>query len=78
MQYGRLEIAHEVCSTTGMLKAVEKYPEAKIFIIATSSAHAIFIRFFSAFNMVEELNRCWMTYSISEPSCGLINYIICR
>jgi quinolinate synthase len=30
-----VEIAHEVCSTTGMLKAVEKYPEAKTFIIAT-------------------------------------------
>jgi len=28
-------IAHEVCSTTGMLKAVEKYPEARSFIIAT-------------------------------------------
>lgn len=30
-----VEIAHEVCSTTGMLKAVEKYPETKTFIIAT-------------------------------------------
>jgi quinolinate synthase len=32
-----VEAAHEVCSTTGMLKAVEKYPHAKIFIIATES-----------------------------------------
>ncbi len=32
-----VEIAHEVCSTTGMLSAVEKYPEAKTFIIATES-----------------------------------------
>ena len=32
-----VEIAHEVCSTTGMLKAVEKYPEAKSFIIATEN-----------------------------------------
>lgn len=30
-----VEMAHEVCSTTGMLKAVEKYPEARTFIIAT-------------------------------------------
>ena len=30
-----VEIAHEVCSTAGMLKVVEKYPEAKTFIIAT-------------------------------------------
>ena len=28
-------LAHEVCSTTGMLKAVEKYPDAGTFIIAT-------------------------------------------
>ena len=32
-----VEAAHEVCSTTGMLKAVEKYPHAKTFIIATES-----------------------------------------
>ena len=30
-----LEIADEVCSTTGMLSAVEKHPEAKTFIVAT-------------------------------------------
>jgi len=30
-----IAIAHEICSTTGMLKAVEKYPEAQTFIIAT-------------------------------------------
>jgi quinolinate synthase len=30
-----VEMAHEVCSTTGMLKAVGKYPEAQTFIIAT-------------------------------------------
>jgi quinolinate synthase len=30
-----IAIAHEVCSTTGMLKAVEKYPETGTFIIAT-------------------------------------------
>ncbi len=29
--------AHEVCSTTGMLDAVGRYPEAKTFIIATES-----------------------------------------
>ena len=28
-------IAHEVCSTTGMIKAVEKYPDTRTFIIAT-------------------------------------------
>lgn len=32
-----VEIAHEVCSTTGMLKAVEKYPTATSFIIATEN-----------------------------------------
>ncbi len=32
-----VEIAHEVCSTTGMLKAVERYPEAKSFIVATEN-----------------------------------------
>ena len=32
-----VEIAHEVCSTTGMIKAVEKYPDAKSFIIATEN-----------------------------------------
>ena len=30
-----VELAHEVCSTTGMLKAIEKYPAARTFIIAT-------------------------------------------
>jgi quinolinate synthase len=30
-----VEVAHEVCSTTGMLAAIEKYPEASTFIIAT-------------------------------------------
>ena len=30
-----VEAAHEVCSTTGMLKAVGKYPQARTFIIAT-------------------------------------------
>ena len=32
-----VESADEVCSTTGMLKVVEKYPDAKTFIIATES-----------------------------------------
>ena len=32
-----VEAAHEVCSTTGMLKAIEKYPQAKTFIIATEN-----------------------------------------
>jgi len=30
-----VELAHEVCSTTGMIKAVAKYPQARTFIIAT-------------------------------------------
>ena len=30
-----VDLAHEVCSTTGMLKAVERYPEARTFLIAT-------------------------------------------
>lgn len=30
-----LELAHEICSTTGMLRAVERHPSAKTFIIAT-------------------------------------------
>ena len=30
-----VELADEVCSTTGMIKAVTKYPEAKLFMIAT-------------------------------------------
>lgn len=32
-----VEVAHEVCSTTGMLNAVAKYPQAKTFIVATES-----------------------------------------
>lgn len=32
-----VEMADEVCSTTGMLGAVEKYPDAKTFIIATEN-----------------------------------------
>ena len=42
-----VEIAHEVCSTTGMLKAVEKYPQAKSFIIATENGmlHQLRLRF---------------------------------
>ena len=32
-----VESAHEVCSTTGMLAAVGRYPEAQTFIIATES-----------------------------------------
>jgi quinolinate synthase len=32
-----VEVADEVCSTTGMLSAVEKYPEVKTFIIATEN-----------------------------------------
>ena len=42
-----VEIAHEVCSTTGMLKAVEKYPDAKSFIIATENGmlHQLKARF---------------------------------
>jgi quinolinate synthase len=30
-----VELADEVCSTTGMIKAVDKHPEAKLFMIAT-------------------------------------------
>jgi quinolinate synthase len=33
-----IEMADEVCSTTGMLAAVERYPEAKTFIVATEWA----------------------------------------
>lgn len=33
-----VDAAHEVCSTTGMLTAVGKYPDAKTFIIATEEA----------------------------------------
>lgn len=32
-----VEAAHEVCSTTGMLKAIEKYPQVETFIIATEN-----------------------------------------
>ena len=32
-----VEIADEVCSTTGMIDVVEKYPEANTFIIATEN-----------------------------------------
>ena len=32
-----VEVAHEVCSTAGMLNVVEKYPDAKTFIIATEN-----------------------------------------
>jgi len=32
-----VDLADEVCSTTGMLTAVERYPEARTFIIATES-----------------------------------------
>ena len=32
-----VEIADEVCSTTGMLDAVAKYPDTKTFIIATEN-----------------------------------------
>lgn len=32
-----VEIAHEVCSTTGMMAAVARHPEAKTFIIATEN-----------------------------------------
>ena len=32
-----VEAAHEVCSTTGMLDAIEKYPASKTFIIATEN-----------------------------------------
>jgi quinolinate synthase len=34
-----LELAHEVCSTTGMYDAVRRHPEAKSFIVATEWAH---------------------------------------
>jgi quinolinate synthase len=34
-----LELADEVCSTTGMFDAVRRHPEAKTFIIATEWAH---------------------------------------
>lgn len=42
-----VELAHEVCSTTGMLKAVQKYPRARIFIIATEHGmiHQLKLRF---------------------------------
>ena len=42
-----VEIADEVCSTTGMLDAVEKYPGAKTFIIATENGmlHQLEARF---------------------------------
>lgn len=42
-----VEIADEVCSTTGMLDAVEKYPKAKTFIIATENGmlHQLKTRF---------------------------------
>jgi quinolinate synthase len=33
-----LDIADEVCSTSGMLAAVERHPEARTFIIATEWA----------------------------------------
>lgn len=32
-----VDAAHEVCSTTGMLNAVGRYPDAKVFIIATEN-----------------------------------------
>ena len=34
-----LELADEICSTTGMFEAVKRHPEAKTFIIATEWAH---------------------------------------
>ena len=42
-----VEIADEVCSTTGMLDAVEKYPGAKTFIVATENGmlHQLKARF---------------------------------
>ncbi|MSR84011.1 MAG: quinolinate synthase NadA [Candidatus Latescibacteria bacterium] len=42
-----IELAHEVCSTTGMLAAVAKYPKAKTFIIATEHGmiHQLKLRF---------------------------------
>lgn len=42
-----VELAHEVCSTTGMLAAVAKYPNAKTFIIATEHGmiHQLKLRF---------------------------------
>lgn len=42
-----VELAHEVCSTTGMIKAVAKYPLAKTFIIATEHGmiHQLKLRF---------------------------------
>ena len=42
-----VELAHEVCSTTGMIKAVAKYPRAKTFIIATEHGmiHQLKLRF---------------------------------
>ena len=33
-----LEVAHEICSTTGMLEAVKRHPDAKTFIVATEWA----------------------------------------
>ncbi|MBI2504651.1 MAG: quinolinate synthase NadA [Candidatus Latescibacteria bacterium] len=42
-----VELAHEVCSTTGMIKAVAKYPLARTFIIATEHGmlHQLRLRF---------------------------------
>lgn len=42
-----VELAHEVCSTTGMIKAVAKYPRARTFIIATEHGmiHQLKLRF---------------------------------
>jgi quinolinate synthase len=42
-----VELAHEVCSTTGMLAAVAKYPNTKTFIIATEHGmiHQLKLRF---------------------------------
>ncbi len=34
-----LELADEICSTTGMFEAVKRHPEARTFIIATEWAH---------------------------------------
>ena len=38
-----VEIADEVCSTTGMLDAVAKYPNVKTFIIATENGWNLYV-----------------------------------
>ncbi len=53
-----VSIAHEVCSTTGMIKAVERYPEAGTFIIGTE------------YGMIHQLQKRFPTKSFI-PADGL-------